>query len=462
MKTDRPSLRQVLLGWLFLPIVLLAGVWAWSSYGVVLHFANRVYDWELGDSVLSLARQVDSTAPGRGIDLPRAVGRMIEFDQYDRVYYSISDPSGRLFAGNADLPIHPGVGNAGTVRFYDDLIDGRPVRLAEYRQAGPGGTLYVRVAETLNKRRSLAREVMFFMALPQLMFILLIALLVWVGIGRAVAPFRRIRDAIQQRNPRDLTPIDDRHLPAEAYEQVNVINALMARLGQVLALQKEFIADATHQLRTPVTVLRTQTELALKTNSPGDLHTLVQGMDRATARLSRLTNQLLNLARAEAGLQGLVESAAVSVTDVVEEVSAALAPAALAKEIGIHVHVPPGDAMVNGDRRMLEEMVSNVVDNAILYTPFGGRVDITVSCADSGVALVVADNGPGIPEAEREMVFRRFYRGEHALAEGSGLGLAIAHEIAVLHKGGITLSEGRGGAGLAVRIEMPALSAEPD
>lgn len=457
MKTDHPSLRQVLLSWLFLPIMLLAGVWAWSSYVVVLHFANKVYDWELGDSALSLARQVRSVSRGQGVDVPTAVARMLEFDQYDRVYYSVSDQTGHLLAGNADLPIHAAKDGAEPIDFHDDLMNGKPIRLAEYLDDGNGGRLYVRVAETLNKRESLAREVMFFMAITQLIFILLIAVLIGAGIDHIVAPFRRVRDAILQRNPRDLKPIEDKDLPAEAHEQVRVINVLMDRLGQVLELQKQFIANATHQLRTPVAVLRTQTQLALKATSAEDLSTLIHGMDRATARLSRLTNQLLNLARAEAGLQGLNETAPVSVSTVVEDVSAALAPAALAKEIDFSVEVPTGDAWVDGDRRMLEEMASNVVDNAILYTPPGGRVTVAVLPLDNHIDLTVTDNGPGIPEAEREMVLQRFYRGENALQEGSGLGLAIAYDIAVLHGGRIALSQGPGGLGLSVRIELPAL-----
>jgi len=457
MKTDHPSLRQVLLGWLFLPIVLLACVWAWSSYLVVLHFANKVYDWELTDSTLSLARQIKSLSPMHGIELPSEVSRMLEFDQYDRVYYSVSDSSGHLLAGNADLPLHIPKGSASLLDLHDDRIDGKPIRLAEYLLNSSGGELYVRVAETLNKRKNLANEVMFFMAISQLMFVLLLALLVWVGIGRTVAPFRRVRDAIQQRTPHDLKPIDDRDLPEEAHEQVNVINALMDRLGQVLELQKQFIANATHQLRTPVTVLRTQTELALKTSSPEELFKLIRSMERATARLSRLTNQLLNLARAEAGLQGLVEAGPVSIITVVEEVSAALAPAALAKAIDLHIQVPSVETLIKGDRSMLDEMVSNIVDNAILYTPAGGQIDIVVTNMGNRVKLVITDNGPGIPEAEREKVFQRFYRGEKTLQEGSGLGLAIAHEIVVLHGGQISLFQGRGRHGLEVNIDLPSL-----
>lgn len=457
MKADHPSLRQVLLSWLFLPIMLLAGIWAWSSYVVVLHFANKVYDWELGDSALSLARQVRGVSRGQGVDVPTAVARMLEFDQYDRVYYSVSDETGRLLAGNANLPIHVAKDGAAPFGLHDDLMNGKPIRLAEFLLEGDGGKLYVRVAETLNKREILAREVMFFMAITQLLFILLIAVLVGIGIDHTVAPFRRVRDAILQRNPRDLKPIDDKDLPAEAHEQVRVINVLMARLDQVLELQKQFIANATHQLRTPVAVLRTQTQLALKTTSAEDLSTLIRGMDRATARLSRLTNQLLNLARAEAGLQGLIETAPVSITPLVEDVSAALAPAALAKGIDFRVEVPPRDVWVGGDRRMLEEMVSNVVDNAILYTPPGGRVAVAVQLQDNQVGLTVTDNGPGIPEAEQEKVLQRFYRGENALQEGSGLGLAIAYDIAVLHGGRLALSQGPGGLGLSVRIVLPAL-----
>lgn len=455
MKTDRPSLRRVLLRWLFLPIMFLAGGWAWSSYFVVLHFANKVYDWELGDSALSLGQQVRNISRGQVVAVPDPVTRMLEFDQYDRVYYSVSDQAGRLLAGNANLPMHAPQAGPGQIDLYDDSMNGRPIRLAEYSLEGDQGRLNVRVAETVIKRAHLAREVMFFMIITQLLFILLIALLVGIGIDRAVMPFQRVRDAIQQRNPNDLKPIEDDHLPAEAHEQVRVINALMNRLGHVLELQKQFIADAAHQLRTPVAVLRTQTELALKTASPDELHKLIHGMDRATARLSRLTNQLLNLARAEAGLQGLVETAPVSVTAVVEEVSAALAPEALAKRIDFQVDVPATDMSVDGDRRMLEEMVSNIVDNAIQYTPCGGRVAISAKQGMGRIEVLVTDSGPGIPEAERQKVFRRFYRGGHAEQGGSGLGLAIAHDIAELHGGRISLFQAGSDSGLGVRVELP-------
>jgi two-component system sensor histidine kinase TctE len=458
MTTERPSLRQLLLGWLFLPIMVLACVWAWSSYRVVMHFANRIYDWELSDSVLTLARQVGARPDSIENSLPPAARQMLEFDQYDQVFYAITDDAGHLLAGNADIPVHLISAQPEQVGFYDDRVDGRKVRLAEYVLPVDGNLkrrLHVSVAETVNKRERLARDVLLYIALPQVLFVLGIALLVWIGIGRVVSPFRKIRDAISQRNPRDLKPIDDTNLPAEAYEQVHVINELMERLGQVLAFQKQFIADAAHQLRTPVTVLRTQTELALRTEAPGDLRQLIQGMERSTARLSRLTNQLLNLGRAELG-SGVIDFSTVSLATVVEEIVAVLAPKAVAKGVAIHVRIPDQSLLVKGDRQLLEEMVSNVMDNAILYTQAGGRIDISLHGSEAKVTLVITDNGPGIPEAERLKVMQRFYRGESSGVEGSGLGLAIANEIAVLHQGEIRIDPAKGSTGLAVSMTLPA------
>ncbi len=457
MKTDRPSLRQILLGWLFLPIMILACVWTWSSYRVVMHFANQVYDWELSDSVLALARQVGSQPGAIEIDLPLAARQMLEFDQYDQVFYSITDDAGHVLAGNAALPVQRPSTQAETVAYFDGRVNGRPVRLAEYVQQEEGASkrrLTIRVAETINKRERLAGEVLLYMAIPQLGFVLAIALLVWGGIGRTISPFRRIRDAIKQRNPRDLTPIDNRNLPAEAYEQVQVINGLMERLGQALEFQNQFIANAAHQLRTPVTVLRTQTELALRMAAPDHLKPLIQDMERSTARLSRLTGQLLNLGRAESGT-GQIEWSAVSLAAIVEEVVAMLAPKAVAKGIDIHVRVPDQTVLVKGNRQLLEEMASNVLDNAILYTQPGGRIDISWQASETRVTLAIADNGPGISETDRPKVLQRFYRGEANEVEGSGLGLAIAHEIALLHAGAIHLAPASGSTGLAVTMELP-------
>lgn len=458
---DRRSLRQRLMLWLLLPIVLLTGTWTWVAYVVVLHFTNLAHDRALEDTVQTLARQVRVESGKVEVDLPPVALHMLEFDQVDTVYFSVSDEQGQQIVGNRALPANPaGDGESGETRFYDALVNGKSVRLVEYTVPTDtiGEAVHVRVAETLRKREILAREVLVYMMAPQLLFLASIVLLVWYGIGRGIAPLSRIRDAIARRTHEDLSPLDEAGLPVEAYEQVHVINDLMARLGKTITAQSRFIADATHQLRTPITVLRTQTELALRAHDPETLRAYVTKLDAATARLARLANQLLNLSRAEAGLAGALELGGVGVAEWVEDVVAGLVPAALGKQIDIRVDIADALPAVRGDRQLLSEMLANLVDNAIRYTPPGGRIDIEVRTSAGWVTLLITDNGPGIPEPERQRVLERFYRGSEAAAEGSGLGLAIANEILLLHGGRISLAAAPTVSGLQVKLDIPALT----
>lgn len=458
MRSDRLSLRQRLLLWLLPPILMLTCLWIWATYSIVLHFTNFAYDQALEDSVHTLAGQVQIENGRIKVNLPPAARQMLEFDQIDKVYFSVSDIHNNLFVGNHVLPPSPGRHTPIEVtRFYDLTIDGQPVRLAEYQMPGEtlGNVLYVRVAETLHKREILAREALAYMVSPQLIFLAGIVLFVWYGVGHGMAPLRRIRDAISNRSHEDLTPLDETGLPAEVHEQVHVINGLMSRLGKTIAAQRRFIADATHQLRTPITVVRTQTELALRTTDPEALLTTVRTLDSATARLTRLANQLLNLSRAETGLEGSLDFVSIDITSVVEDVVAGLVPSALKKQIDIRVEIPNALPEIQGDQQLLSEMLANLIDNAIRYIPVGSSIDVRVKESGEQVMLVVVDDGPGIPEQERQKALERFYRGNTVTSEGSGLGLAIAHEIVTLHGGKMRLDSAPGHPGLMVTIELP-------
>ncbi|MCL2644573.1 MAG: ATP-binding protein, partial [Betaproteobacteria bacterium] len=345
---------------------------------------------------------------------------------------------------------------SGETRFYDAWVDNETVRLVEYTipNGVAGQLLFVRVAETLHKRRAMARDVLAFMITPQLLFLVGIVLLVWYGIGRGMAPLSRVRDAIARRTHEDLSPLSESGLPAEVHEQVHVINGLMARLGQTITVQQRFIADATHQLRTPITVLCAQAELALRAHDPVELRAEVAKLNATAVRLARLANQLLCLSRAEA--RGALDFAPVDVAALVEDVVEGLVPAALAKRIEVSIKLTDESAAVYGNRQFLSEMLANLVDNAIRYTPPGGCVGVSTNqAADGSVVFVVTDNGPGIPEPERQRVLEPFYRSADAGVDGSGLGLAIAHEIATLHKGQITLTAALGNSGLMVTVEIP-------
>lgn len=457
--SDRLSLRQRLLLWLLPPIVLLTGIWIWASYAIVLRFANLTYDWALEDTAQTLASQV-RVEPGKvEVNLPPAARRMLEFDQVDDIYFSVSDTRERQLVGNRVLPGNPAGDSApAQTRFYDDRVDGQRLRLVEYKVSGGAGeVLFVRVAETLHKRKILAREVMAYMLAPQLLFLAGIVLLVWFGSGRGIASLRQVRDALSRRSDEDLSPLDETGLPAEVHEQVRVINGLMTRLGRTIAgpaaLHRRChasVAHADHRAPDP-----DRTGPACSRSGAVARHRR-PARRAATARLARLANQLLNLSRAEAGLLDTSNLECFGVAELVEDVVAGLAPAALDKQIDIRVDIAAALPVVRGDRQLLSEMLVNLVDNAIRYTPAGGRIDVDVGRIGERVVFGVTDNGPGIPEAERQRVLKRFYRGIDAGAEGSGLGLAIAREIISLHGGRIDLATAPGGAGLRVTVEIPS------
>jgi two-component system sensor histidine kinase TctE len=459
MWIDRLSLRQRLLLLLLPPILLLIAIWTWGAYAIVLHFANTAYDWALEDTVQALAGQVKFLDRKIEVNLPSAARQMLEFDRVDKVYFSVADSQNRQLIGNRILPVRPGPdGSVNETRFYDDRLDGRAVRLVELRVPNEivGDVLFVRIAETLHKREHLAKEVLIHILWPLLILLTGIVFLVWYGVGRGIAPLSRIRDAIAQRTHEDLSPLEETGLPAEVQEQVHVINDLMVRLGRTIEAQRRFIADATHQLRTPITVLRTQTELALRAENADEQRSLVTKMDTATARLVRLANQLLNLSRAEAGLVGIADFTLVEAGALIEDVVALLVPAALKKAIEVIVDIVEPVPEVRGDRQLLGEMLTNLVDNAIRYTQSGGRVEVKVRPVPERTLFIIADNGPVLPEPEREKVLQRFYRVVTVNSEGSGLGLAIAREIALLHGGSITLTPSmKCGTGLTVTVAIP-------
>lgn len=459
MRTERATLRRGLLRWLLPPILALTVLWVWATHGVVLHFANLAHDRALEDSARTLAGQVVPDGAGLAVDLPPAARRMLEFDEIDTVYFSVTDRSGRVWAGNRALPAAD-IEVDGDAHLYDGTVDGRRVRLAEFVTRGEvrDHDLLVRVAETLNKRELMAQEVMTYMLAPQAVFVTGLALFLWYGVGRGIAPLQRVSAAIACRNHADMGPIDEQGLPAEVFEQVHVINQLMERLGHTLDAQKRFMADATHQLRTPITVLRTQVELVLRTAEGPERERLLRDMDAACARLARLANQLLSLSRAEAGAS--LARAPVVVSTMVEDVVAALIPAALARGIEVSVDIEPGLPALQGDGVLLPEMLANIVDNAIRYTRSPGEVVIHAQAHDDHLLLSVSDSGPGISIVERAQVFERFRRGTAARAEGSGLGLAIAREIVQAHGGRIDLASGADDNGLQVTLTIP-LSPQP-
>ncbi len=452
----RLSMRRRLLAWLLPTTLALAAIWLWAAYAIVVHFVNVAYDRSLEDSVETIARQVMPAGDGFSVDLPPVARQMLSFDRVDQIRYLMIDDRGRRYVGNANVPAPvAGKRNSHGNIFYDAEVEGRDFRIVQTRVNGRNGHfMVVRVAETRQKRSMLSREVMAYMVAPQSLFMAGIILLIWVGVGRGIAPLARVRDAIARLDPNNLRHIDDHALPMELHQQVGVMNSLISRLAELLSAQRRFIADASHQLRTPLTNMRTQVELALRTDSYDEMRFMLERVDAASDRLVRLTGQLLTLSRIEAGADGFATFTAFPIDALVADVVSWSIPPAIKKDIDIRFDAPEESIIFYGDQHGIEQLAANLVDNAVRYTPPSGAIRITLSKGANAVQLLVEDNGPGLSERDRERVLDRFDRGTQPSGTGSGLGLSIAQEVVRHHAGNLQLRRTEGG-GLTVEVMLP-------
>jgi two-component system sensor histidine kinase TctE len=388
---------------------------------------------------------------------------MLQTRQSGPLRYLVTGPQGEFISGEPSFPSpeDPGLDR---VRYYDDFFLGRALRIVALRvpvQPGSGrGAVLIQVGEHVTLRSEFARQLLLRMVLPQALLIFLAMFAVWYGVGRGLAPLSDLRREIERRSHRDLSPLTESTVPREVQPLIHAMNGFLERLSASISAQQRFIADAAHQLRTPIAGLKTQTELALRQAQAGEAKATLDQLHAATDQLTRLVNQLLSLARAEPDARRSAETGRINLVELAREFTTEWVPRAIAREIDLGFERPSGDTFIEGDTFLLREMLGNLLDNAIRYTQLGGHVTVKVAAEGNSAVLSVEDNGPGIPPADRERVFERFYRVLGTGAEGCGLGLAIAREIALRHRAEITLDDGAGGRGTVVRVRFPGASPE--
>ncbi|MBL8303070.1 MAG: sensor histidine kinase N-terminal domain-containing protein, partial [Ideonella sp.] len=347
-------------------------------------------------------------------------------------------------------------------RFSTDTVRGEPVRMmTAWMSVGPAARparVQVQVAETLNKRSRFAWEMVANVVLPQLLLVVMALLVVWYGVSRGLAPLQRLSRAVSARSHIDLSPIETHDVPGEVRPLVDEVNMLMSRLGSTFDFQNRFVADAAHQLKTPVSGLKAQIEMALREKDPQRVqHSLAQ-LYLSADRLSRLVRQLLSLARNEPGALAATQMQPLDLNAFALEVSMEWVPEALRRHIDLGFEGSEQPLTIAADRDRLRELIINLIDNAIRYSQSGGRV--TVRAAADGAErclLSFSDDGPSIPVEERQRIFERFHRLLGTQADGSGLGLAIVSEIAKLHGASITLEEDVDGVGNTFTVHFPRL-----
>lgn len=460
-KREQRSLFGEILDWMLTPLLLVWPVSLVLTWLVAQAIADKPFDRALEYNVQALAQLV-TLMPGDKVqfNLPQQARELLRADDADQIYYQVLGLKGELISGDKDISApQPSTRNYfGEISLRDDEIRGVKVRVAStWVDLGPVGTPYVavQVAETRDKRSVLAAEIIKGVMLPQFVILPLAVLLVWLALARGLKPLNQLEARIRARKPDDLSALDDSTVPQEVAPLVVAVNDLLERLKTSIATQKRFLADAAHQLKTPLAGLRMQADLALRDTTDAQVlkHSLAQ-IGRSSMRATHTVNQLLALARADAGGNALVK-APCDLAALVLEVVQDLVPKALDRKIdlgyeGIESEDPAG--RVEGNATLLKELVRNLVDNAIHYTPSTperpGVVTVRLLLDRFGRALVlqVEDNGPGIPVAERELVLQPFYRALGTNSDGSGLGLAIVQEIAQKHHSELSVSAATGDA----------------
>jgi len=459
-------LRKQLVTWLFVPLSALLAIDALVSYWVALSFSQRAYDRSLVEIARDLSLHVRINDGQARLDLPDAARRVLFTDPDDRIHFEVADAGGAPVAGES-LPAAPAEAQTGSLgeRLYGARVQGETVRVVEFRMTpepgqGTAGPV-IRVAETEFKRRGLAREILVSVLLPQVLLIAIAALVVWVGVQRGLAPLVRVQEAVASRSARDFSPLGLRDVPAELHPVLEAINVLLVRLQAALSLQARFVADAAHQLKTPVAALQAQLELAVRERAVDDMRASVERSFGGLDRLARLVSQLLSLARNEPHVATVVRLEPLDLNALAFTVATEWVPEALRKGIDLGFEGAPQAVMIRGEAGRLHELLDNLLDNAVRYTREGGRITVRVD-ADPTPVVAVNDDGPSIPPEERTRVFERFHRLLGSSRDGSGLGLSIAREIAHLHGATILLDDDADGVGNTFSVRFPGWVAAPE
>ncbi|EER58848.1 histidine kinase [Acidovorax delafieldii 2AN] len=459
---EQRSLFGEILDWMLTPLLLLWPVSLALTWLVAQGLANKPFDRALEYNAHALAQLVTVQHNKLQFNLPQPASEILRADDSDIVYYQVMGPGHRFLSGERDLPLPDEDDRPlpGEVRLRDAELRGVDIRVAYtwVRLPLEGAPMaLVQVAETREKRSVLATEIIKGVMLPQFVILPLAVLLVWLALARGIQPLNQLNQLeqrIRARNPDDLSPLDDRTVPLEVAPLVSSVNDLLQRLSDSLATQKRFLADAAHQLKTPLAGLRMQADLAQREGtSTEELKRSLQQIGRSSIRATHTVNQLLALARAEGSGVGIARQPCDLARLVIEVVRDSV-PRALEKQIDLgYDGAEPGapGVWMDGNPTLLKELVRNLVDNAINYTPSGpgkpGVVTAKVLADTFGHVLLlqVEDSGPGVPESERELVFQPFYRALGSEADGSGLGLPIVMEIARQHGAEVLLEDAHPG-----------------
>ena len=445
------SIRLRLLKWLIGPVLLINLAGASLAYLLAWTPAQLAFDESLADAAAALAARLRPGPVAVLVDLPKQAERVLRADPVDAVYFVVRDAGGALLAGDADFPLLRSSAALPAPAAYDDMLRGEQVRVAMVSARAGDGVVQVAVAKTLRKRHQVRAALVRALLLLEAVFTLALAGLVWLSVTKGLLPLARLRARLDARDGADLAAVGEDGVADELVPVVAAFDDLLDRVRSGAHAHNAFLANVAHQLRTPLAGLKLQLEW-LAARHAGDADTVhsLRLMGQANERMIRQTNQLLALARAEPSRFEKARLEALDLAALVAETVQQLVDQAGARRIDLGFELAPTSVL--GDPFLLRDLIGNLVDNAIRYTPPGGTVTVSCRPGQGGGSLVVDDSGPGIAPAQREQVFARFVRLDDKTS-GSGLGLAIVRDIAVAHGASVSIgSSAAGGASFTVRF----------
>jgi two-component system sensor histidine kinase TctE len=451
------SLRLNLMAWLVVPVAAILGFSLWLSYAAAYRQAMLILDRQLLSSARMIAEQVRFRDNAIGVIAPPAALELFASDSHDEVSYAVLDSAGDLIAGFPGLDPPARLPSGYDHRFFDTQFRTETMRAVVLSQpvVTPTATVpvVVMVGETLKSRDTLLRSLWLRGFLEQAALVLAAAASIWIGITFELRPMLRLRQNIRKRRADQFEPLDETTVQSELRPLITALNDHMTRLGIYLARQRRFLDSTAHQMRTPLTVMKTQVGLAARTETGPDTRAILSDLDGNLTALSRLINQLLTLAGVE---HDRARQAAdrVDLRETVRDLLAHLAPRGL--DYGVELVLDAEiSCVVKASSALLREAMTNLLENAILHAGAGAVATVSVKHEGSMGVVTVSDTGPGIAPEDRDKLFTRFYRGRAAPPGGSGLGLAIVAEIAEMYGGSVSLCQPPGGRGFCVALSLP-------
>lgn len=463
---SRRSLLGEILDWMLAPLFLLWPMSIAITYVVAQNLANIPYDLGLANALQVLGQQIEVQDDAVSLPMSASARLALRIRENDGVFWKAIGPNGDLLGGDGELPSPERTPHdqPNTTYYENHTLRDFEIRIAymwlDLSARGAGPVLLV-AAESVDRRAQLANDIIKGVIIPQFIVLPVAVLLVWFGLSRGVAPINALQRRLRARKPDDLSPIDERLAPSEIGPLITAMNDLLSRLEATLLAQKRFVADAAHQLKTPLAGLRTQAELAMRGEPQANTQESLEQIIAGTTRATRLVNQLLLMANAEN--PNTIEMSKMDLTHLAQDYIHTWIHVALQKNIDLGFEGSDQPLFIRGQSLLLGEALNNLIDNAIRYTPAHGHITVSLQARAERVVLAVEDSGPGIAPEERERVFDRFYRVLGSGVDGSGLGLAIVREIALRHQASIVITDthrthsGLKATGARIELHFPAM-----